>query len=85
MDNTETKQPEEQVIITYNDKQYRASDLNDEQLAIAGRLNLIARKLSSLQSAYDDYVMTDDYKKIVIEAFDRSINKEETVEEVEEK
>ena len=39
MENTETKQPEEQVVITYNDKQYRASDLNEEQMAIAAKLN----------------------------------------------
>ena len=71
----------ESVIITFNDVEYRASDLNEEQLAIAGRLNLIARKLNSLQPAYDDYVMTNDYKKMVIEAFDRSINTEEEVKE----
>lgn len=84
MENTETKQPEEQVIITYNDKQYRASDLNEEQMAIAAKLNVAGRKLARLQEAYDDYVITNEYKNLCIESFDRAINAEEEVEVVEE-
>ena len=84
MENTETKQPEDQVIITYNDKQYRAADLNEEQMAIAAKLNVAGRKLASLQEAYDDYVITNEYKNLCIESFDRAINAEEEVEVVEE-
>ena len=84
MENTETKQPEEQVVITYNDKQYRASDLNEEQLAIAAKLNVAGRKLARLQEAYDDYVITSEYKNLCIESFDRAINAEEEAEVVEE-
>lgn len=84
MENTETKQPEEQVVITYNDKQYRASDLNEEQLAIAAKLNVAGRKLARLQEAYDDYVITNEYKNLCIESFDRAINAKEEVEVVEE-
>ena len=84
MENTETKQPEEQVVITYNDKQYRASDLNEEQMAIAAKLNVAGRKLARLQEAYDDYVITHEYKNLCIESFDRAINAEEEVEVVEE-
>lgn len=85
MENTETKQPEEQVVITYNDKQYRASDLNEEQMAIAAKLNVAGRKLARLQEAYDDYVITNEYKNLCIESFDRAINAEEEVKVVEEK
>lgn len=85
MENTETKQSEEQVVITYNDKQYRASDLNEEQMAIAAKLNVAGRKLARLQEAYDDYVITNEYKNLCIESFDRAINAEEEVEVVEEK
>ncbi len=84
MENTRTKQPEEQVVITYNDKQYRASDLNEEQMAIAAKLNVAGRKLARLQEAYDDYVITNEYKNLCIESFDRAINAEEEVEVVEE-
>lgn len=84
MENTETKQPEEQVVITYNDKQYRASDLNEEQMAIAAKLNVAGRKLARLQEAYDDYVITNEYKNLCIESFDRAINAEEEVEVVKE-
>ena len=51
---------EEPVIITFNDVQYRKSDLNEEQIALASRLNVIGRKLATLQAAHDDYVMTND-------------------------
>ena len=71
---------EEPVIITFNDVQYRKSDLNDEQIALASRLNVIGRKLATLQAAHDDYVMTNDYKNIIIQSFERSL-KPEVVEE----
>lgn len=71
---------EEPVIITFNDVQYRKSDLNEEQIALASRLNVIGRKLATLQAAHDDYVMTNDYKNIIIQSFERSL-KPEVVEE----
>jgi len=84
MENTETIKSEDQVVITYNDKQYRAADLNEEQMAIAAKLNVAGRKLARLQEAYDDYVITNEYKNLCIESFDRAINAEEEVEVVEE-
>ena len=79
--NIENQEP---VIITFNDVEYRKSDLSEEQMALASRLNVIGRKLATLQAAHDDYVMTNDYKNIVIQSFERSINPE-VVEEEEEK
>ena len=78
--NMENQEP---VIITFNDVEYRKSDLSEEQMALASRLNVIGRKLATLQAAHDDYVMTNDYKNIVIQSFERSL-KPEVVEEVEE-
>ena len=75
--NMENQEP---VIITFNDVQYRKSDLNEEQIALASRLNVIGRKLATLQAAHDDYVMTNDYKNIIIQSFERSL-KPEVVEE----
>lgn len=78
------QQEENPVIITYNDVEYRASDLNEEQLALAAKLNVAGRKLNRLQEAYDDYVITNEYKNLVIESFDRSINAKDEAEVVEE-
>jgi len=75
---------QEPVIITYNGTEYRASDLNEEQMALAAKLNVAGKKLARLQDAYDDYVITNEYKNLVIESFDRAINAEEEVEVVEE-
>ena len=80
MENVETKKPEDHVIITFNDKEYRASDLNEVEIAIAAKLNVVGRKLSRLQEAYDDYVITSEYKNLCIQSFDRAINAEEEVE-----
>lgn len=75
---------QEPVIITYNGTEYRASDLNEEQMALAAKLNVAGKKLARLQEFYDDYVITNEYKNLVIESFDRAINAEEEVEVVEE-
>ena len=72
--NMENQEP---VIITYNGTEYRASDLNEEQMALAAKLNVAGKKLARLQDAYDDYVITNEYKNLVIESFDRAINPEE--------
>ena len=84
MENVETKKPEEQVIITFNDKEYRASDLNEDQMALAAKLNIAGRKLARLQESYDDYVITNEYKNLCIESFDRAMKVEDMIEVVEE-
>ena len=84
MSKKENMENQEPVIITFNNVEYRQSDLTEEQMALASRLNVIGRKLATLQAAHDDYVMTNDYKNIVIQSFERSINPE-VVEEAEKK
>jgi len=85
MEKNETVKKEDQVVITYNDTEYRAADLNEEQMAIAAKLNVAGRKLARLQESYDDYVITNEYKNLCIESFDRAINAvEEEAEVVEE-
>ncbi len=53
-------------------------------MALAAKLNVAGKKLARLQEHYDDYVITNEYKNLVIESFDRAINAEEEVEVVEE-
>ena len=75
---------QEPVIITFNNVEYRASDLNEEQMALAAKLNVAGKKLARLQEYYDDYVITNEYKNLVIESFDRAIKAEVEAEVVEE-
>ena len=75
---------QEPVVITYNGKEYRASDLNEDQMALAAKLNIAGKKLARLQEFYDDYVITNEYKNLCIESFDRAINAEDVAEVVEE-
>ena len=75
---------QEPVVITYNGTEYRASDMNEEQMALAAKLNIAGKKLARLQEFYDDYVITNEYKNLCIESFDRAINVEDVAEVVEE-
>jgi len=75
---------QEPVVITYNGTEYRASDMNEEQMALAAKLNIAGKKLARLQEFYDDYVITNEYKNLCIESFDRAINTEDVAEVVEE-
>ena len=85
MSNEENKmENQEPVIITFNGTEYRAADLNEDQMAIAAKLNVAGKKLARLQEAYDDYVITNEYKNICIESFDRAVNAEDVAEVAEE-
>jgi hypothetical protein len=64
------------VIITYNDRDFKAEDLSEEQANIAGKLNAAQRKLQRLQEAYEDYVMTADYFEINKKAFADTIEED---------
>ena len=75
---------QEPVVITYNGTEFRASDMNEEQMALAAKLNIAGKKLARLQEFYDDYVITNEYKNLCIESFDRAINAEDVAEVVEE-
>lgn len=84
---TEEMKNEEPVIITFNEVEYRAEDLSDAQKDIAMKLNASGKKLARLQEVYDDYVITNDYKNIMIKAFESTTmevedgNEEETSSE----
>ena len=46
MSNEENKmENQEPVIITFNEVEYRAADLNEDQMAIAAKLNVAGKKL----------------------------------------
>ena len=69
------------VIINFNGRDFKAEDLNEEQANIAGKLNVAQRKLQRLQEAYEDYVITADYRELQVKAFADTIEEAE-VEEV---
>ena len=70
------------VIINFNGRDFKAEDLNEEQANIAGKLNVAQRKLQRLQDAYEDYVITADYRELQVKAFAETIEEEAEVEEV---
>ena len=77
----ERNMSEDKVIINFNNREYKAEDLNEEQMNIAIELNVIAKQLAEKQEAAQIFNSLNNYKKILIEAFDKTITKEEVVEE----
>jgi len=72
---------EKNVIINFNGREYEAEDLNEEQTRLAVELNVAGRELAELQRSYNLYNMINNHKNILIEAFDKTLPKEEVKEE----
>ena len=72
---------EKNVIINFNGREYTAEDLNEEQTRLAVELNVAGRELAELQRSYNLYNMINNHKNILIEAFDKTLSKEEEVVE----
>ena len=70
---TDKIENEAPVIITFNEKEYRAEDLNEAQTDIAAKLNITGRQLSQLKEAYETYLVLNDYKNIMIKAFEATV------------
>ena len=71
------------VIINFNGREYTVDDLNEEQVGLAVKLNTAGKQLLRLQEAADTYAMINEYKNILIEAFDKTlaVEEEEIIEE----
>ena len=68
------------VIISFNGRDFKAEDLNEDQANIAGKLNVAQRELQELQSSYERYVILADYRELQVKAFSETV--EEEAEEV---
>jgi len=68
------------VIISFNGRDFKAEDLNEDQANIASKLNVAQRELQELQSAYERYVILADYRELQVKAFSETV--EEEAEEV---
>ena len=72
---------EKNTIFNFNGREYTAEDLNEEQTRLAVELNVAGRELAELQRSYNLYNMINNHKNILIEAFDKTLPKEEVIEE----
>lgn len=64
---------EEPIILTFDDVEYRASDLNDDQKGIAVELNEIVPQLQRLER---DHAKLNRFKNYLIQDFQRSLEVE---------
>tara|TARA_R100001443_G_scaffold117310_1_gene141241 strand:+ start:975 stop:1289 length:315 start_codon:yes stop_codon:yes gene_type:complete len=71
MENLENK---ENALITFNNVEYKASDLTDQQRGLAIKLRTIAKQLNNLEEAYNMFLILNDVKSETINAFERSLN-----------
>ena len=67
---TEEMKKEEPIILTFDDVEYRASDLSDDQRGIAIELNEIVPQLQRLER---DHAKLNRFKNYLIQDFQRSL------------
>lgn len=72
-----SKEVNDDVIINWNGREYKAEDLSEDQANIAAKLNVAQRKLQTLQAAYEDYVITSEYREMQVKAFAATVEEEE--------
>ena len=77
--NLENKQQND-VVINFNGREFKAEDLNEDQGNIAAKLNVAQRKLQRLQESYEDYIITAEYREMQIKAFSEAIEDDAEVE-----
>ena len=70
---TEEMKKEEQIILTFDDVEYRASDISDDQRGIAIELNEIVPQLQRLER---DHAKLNRFKNYLIQDFQRSLTVE---------
>ena len=70
---TEDMTNEEPIILTFDDVEYRASDLSDDQRGIAVELNEIVPQLQRLER---DHAKLNRFKNYLIQDFQRSLEVE---------
>ena len=70
---TEEMKKEEPIILTFDDVEYRASDLSDDQRGIAVELNEIVPQLQRLER---DHAKLNRFKNYLIQDFQRSLTVE---------
>ena len=70
---TEEMKNEEPIILTFDDVEYRASDLSDDQRGIAIELNEIVPQLQRLER---DHAKLNRFKNYLIQDFQRSLTVE---------
>ena len=71
MENLENK---ENALITFNDVEYKTSDLTDQQRGLAIKLRTLAKQLNNLEEAYNMFLILNELKTETINAFERSLN-----------
>ena len=70
---TEEMKKEEPIILTFDDVEYRASDLSDDQRGIAIELSEIVPQLQRLER---DHAKLNRFKNYLIQDFKRSLTVE---------
>lgn len=82
MENNEQNNQQNDVVINFNGREFKAEDLNEDQGNIAAKLNVAQRKLQKLQESYEDYIITADYREMQIKEFSKAIEDDAEAEEV---
>tara|TARA_Y100000592_G_scaffold640_1_gene1023 strand:+ start:4997 stop:5230 length:234 start_codon:yes stop_codon:yes gene_type:complete len=70
----ENVKAEDRTVITLDEREYKESDLNDDQKALASELNVIARDMMQLEAQWNKLNRDKNYR---IADFKNSVDAEE--------
>ena len=70
----ENVKAEDRIVITLDEREYKESELNDDQKALASELNLIARDMMQLEAQWNKLNRDKNYR---IADFKDSVDAEE--------
>ena len=70
----ENVKAEDRTVITLDEREYKESELNDDQMALASELNLIARDMMQLEAQWNKLNRDKNYR---IADFKDSVDAEE--------
>ena len=77
MENTEKK---EETLIILNGREYKSSDLNDQQRESALKLRVVVKQLNQLQDAHDLFVVLNGHKNELATSLEKSLDEKSSNE-----
>ena len=65
---------EYKTVFTYKGKDYKESELSDEQLKIVNRLKVVEDTMQKISSEYNTFLMLEDYMKMLSNRLSETLN-----------
>ena len=65
---------ENKTVFTYKGKDYKESELTEEQLQLVNKLKVVENTMQKISSEYNTFLMLEDYMKILSNRLSETLN-----------